>query len=88
MSRVIAATSILLMWLLVMTVSVQAADPDLDWHELYGDSLRDIGTWVETSSTYGYVACGFEDFEGSENEDAFLMRLDEYGDTIWVKSYG
>ncbi|MGD9402275.1 MAG: FlgD immunoglobulin-like domain containing protein [bacterium] len=88
MSRVIAATSILLMWLLVMTVSVQAADPDLDWHELYGDSLRDIGTWVETSSTYGYVACGFEDFEGSENEDAFLMRLDEYGDTMWVKSYG
>ncbi|MGD9403336.1 MAG: hypothetical protein PVF95_13845 [bacterium] len=66
----------------------QASAPDLDWQVEYGNGRADIGYSIIKHSTGGYAVCGYEDFDESGDSDAFLMRLDDNGDTLWVRSYG
>jgi hypothetical protein len=66
----------------------QASAPDLDWQVEYGNGRADIGYSIVKHSTGGYAVCGYEDFDESGDSEAFLMRLDDNGDTLWVQSYG
>ena len=70
------------------TGPARAAAPDLEWADTYGDTLRDVGYWIEEHSSYGYLVAGYADFDLDGVYMPYLMRLDSAGDTLWMKTYG
>ena len=39
-------------------------------------------------STSGYIICGFTDYYGAGSDDVYLIKTNNFGDTIWTKTYG
>jgi hypothetical protein len=74
--------------LLVGAMITQAASPGVDWVKEYGDSGRNTAFWIEECSTGGYVVSGSWDGGSPDYTDAVLMRLNEDGDTLWMKTWG
>lgn len=67
---------------------------DLIWEKSYGNESQEEGYCVKQTSDGGYVVVGLTDDENSGNgnpqgeNDIFLIRLNENGDSLWSKSYG
>lgn len=74
--------------ILMGAFSAQAAAPDVDWIEVYGDSGDNVTYWIEECSTFGYVVSGSRTGSGTDELDALLMRVDADGDTLWTKTWG
>ena len=68
--------------------TAEAAAPDVDWIQVYGDSGQNVGYWIEECSTYGYVVSGFWPGSEVDDMDALLMRVDTDGDTLWTRTWG
>lgn len=65
----------------------------LEWERNYGGDFRDEAKHVEILSGGGYVVCGFKDAASDMNGnaingDAYLLRLNANGDTLWTKTFG
>ena len=54
----------------------------------YGGSNVDIGYSVLQLSDSGYVVAGYTNSFGNGGYDAYLVRTDKNGDTLWTKTYG
>lgn len=54
--------------------------------QTYGGDGNDVGSYVIEADA-GYVIAGYTT-NGSGNQDAYLLRLNDTGDKIWEKSYG
>ncbi len=78
---------LVVMLVLAGAASVHAAAPDLDWADVYGDTLRDVGYWIEEHSSQGYLVSGYADFGLTGISSACLMRLNPAGDTLWTRTY-
>jgi len=87
MKKVCSGSVLLVAVLLAAATSALATPPDLDWADIYGDSLRDVGLWIEEHSYDGYVVSGYADFGNTGIYKAFLMRLNSVGDTLWTRTY-
>jgi hypothetical protein len=66
--------------------------PDSLWHRAYGDTLFDNGlSVIETGDGY-YLTAGslqYRDLESGEiNTDAYVLKIDADGDTLWARRYG
>jgi len=59
----------------------------VQWINGYGKFLPDAGNSVKQTTDGGYIICGvttwYQDFF-----DVYLIKTDEYGDTLWTKHYG
>jgi hypothetical protein len=63
------------------------ADGELLWQRAYGGPGRDYGFSVcETGG--GYAIAGYTTSYGAGREDAYLVRIDADGDTVWTRSIG
>jgi hypothetical protein len=61
--------------------------PDTVWTRIFGGWNDDIGYEVKQLSDGGYIiACQTYSFGASI--DGYLIRTDEYGETIWTRRYG
>jgi hypothetical protein len=64
---------------------------DTTWTKEYGNSLYSYSTGASNSiiTTYdgNYVFCGSR-MDTSNNRDAFLVKFETNGDTLWSRSYG
>ncbi|HLG38841.1 MAG TPA: PQQ-binding-like beta-propeller repeat protein, partial [Chitinophagaceae bacterium] len=47
-----------------------------------------IGYYVEQTADTGYIICGYTSVTVSGNYDAFLIKTNLYGDTLWTRKYG
>jgi hypothetical protein len=57
------------------------------WARTYGGSGRDYGFSVcEVSG--GYAIAGYTTSFGAGDEDAYIVRIDSTGDTLWTKTWG
>jgi hypothetical protein len=75
---------------------IQKCDPkgEIIWKHTYGGKYLDIFNAVHVTSDGGFIAAGettsigngFND--GSAHEDAWLVKTDANGDTLWQKSFG
>jgi hypothetical protein len=61
---------------------------DTLWTKLYGDSLSDYGRSVQQTSDGGYIIAGYSSSFGAGDVDAYLVRTNGVGDTLWTKTYG
>jgi hypothetical protein len=61
---------------------------DTLWTKTFGDSGQDIGYSVQQITDGGYVIAGGTESYGAGGYDAWLIKTDENGDTLWTKTFG
>ncbi|MCD4848232.1 MAG: T9SS type A sorting domain-containing protein [Candidatus Aegiribacteria sp.] len=54
----------------------------------YGGGRREEGQSVTQTSDDGYAMCGYTKSFGDPDGDVYLVRTDEYGDTLWTRTFG
>lgn len=77
--------SILLVFLLLVTQSVVA---QIMFQSHYGGTADDVGSSVLQTNDGGYIIAGYTESYGAGGRDVFLIKTNEYGDTLWTKTYG
>ncbi|PCH95984.1 MAG: hypothetical protein COB85_04095 [Bacteroidetes bacterium] len=64
-------------------------DGDTLWTKTYGGSLSsDYGVSIQQTSDGGYIITGNTGAYGAGQNDAYLIRINSMGDTLWTKTYG
>jgi hypothetical protein len=59
------------------------------WRKVYGGDIYDIGRSVQETADGGYIIVGYSDsFHGLLNYDAYVVKTDSLGDTLWTRVYG
>jgi hypothetical protein len=71
--------------LLVLAGTVDAAEV---WNRAYGGTGDERGYEVKQTLDGGYVVAGETNSFGAGQYDAYLVRTDANGDTLWTKTYG
>jgi hypothetical protein len=62
---------------------------DTVWTRVYGGDDYDYAYWAEQTGGGGYIVAGYtRSFGLAGGYDAWLLRLDANGDTLWTKTYG
>ena len=83
--------------LLIVTFTISAQAPEIEWSKSYGGTSDDAGRSIELTSEGNFVVAGGAksiniDVVGhhgtTEFEDYWLLNLSNVGDIIWKKSYG
>jgi len=64
------------------------ANGDTLWMKTFGGSNNDYGYSVQQTSDSGYVLCGYTNSYGSGDFDAWIIKTDANGDTLWTKTLG
>lgn len=62
-------------------------DGDIIWDKYYGGSSYEIGNSVKQTPDGGYIMLGIT-YSYGVNGDAFLVKTNAIGDTLWTKKYG
>ena len=61
----------------------------VQWAKTYGRTDNEHASSVQQTSDGGYILSGEMFFSsGSDYSNAFLIKVDAYGDLQWAKSYG
>ncbi|NQU52112.1 MAG: T9SS type A sorting domain-containing protein [Bacteroidetes bacterium] len=58
------------------------------WSKTFGGTSHDWAKGIITAPDGGYYICGSTQSEGAGSFDFFLMKMDEDGNQIWLKTYG
>jgi len=65
------------------------SEGDTLWTRTYGGNLDDIGYCIDITFDGGYIITGMsESFVTLGIDDLYLIRTDEFGDTLWTCTYG
>lgn len=64
-------------------------DGDTLWTKIYGGASADLGFNSTQMTDGGYLICAFStSWNGGGNSDAYLIRTNSNGDTLWTNSFG
>jgi hypothetical protein len=74
--------------LIIGGTAVYSQPPDTLWSRMYGGNLYDYAYFVQQTSDGGYIIAGETHSDGGGEQDAWLIRLDANGDTLWTETYG
>jgi|GEM_PF-1046717 len=58
------------------------------WTRTYGGTSYDGAYSIDSTGDGGYVIAGYTRSFGAGNDDAYLLRIDASGDTLWTRTYG
>jgi hypothetical protein len=61
---------------------------DTLWAYTYGGSSEDVECLVQQTEDEGYIVAGYTESFGSDGRDAYLIKTDSLGDTLWSYAYG
>jgi hypothetical protein len=62
--------------------------PEVLWINTYGTSLDERAYSVENCPDGGYIIAGFQYVIPMQDQDAYVIKTDSDGDTVWTKTYG
>jgi hypothetical protein len=79
---------VITIFLFLLTIVINAqTPPEVSWTKSFGGSGMDWGYYSEQTNDGGYITVGRKD-NGSLNMDAWLIKTDADGDTMWTRYYG
>jgi len=58
------------------------------WFLTYGGAGRDFGQCVRNLENGGFIIAGYTESFGMGNNDVYIIRTDNVGDTLWTRSFG
>jgi len=58
------------------------------WEKTYGGTYDDVANYIQQTSDGGYIVAGYTFSLGSGYADAYVVRIDAYGNRIWDRVYG
>ncbi|MFQ6104789.1 MAG: hypothetical protein ACE5OP_10930 [Candidatus Glassbacteria bacterium] len=61
---------------------------DMIWWRKYGGSERERAHTIHQTADGGFYVGGFTETYASGYIDMWLLRLNEYGDTLWTRTFG
>ncbi|MEO0156491.1 MAG: T9SS type A sorting domain-containing protein, partial [candidate division WOR-3 bacterium] len=61
---------------------------NIQWTKTFGGTEFDDGWAVQQTTDGGYIIAGMTNSFGAGNTDAYLIKTDAIGDTIWTRTYG
>jgi len=61
---------------------------DTLWAYTYGGSGEDVECFVQQTADGGCIVAGYTESLGSDGRDAYLIKTDSLGDTLWSYAYG
>lgn len=64
------------------------ANGDTIWTKTYGGSADDRGRSVRQLPDGGFIITGYTRSFGNGSKDAYLIRADSAGDTVWTRVFG
>ena len=74
---------------LVIASTASAVDPgDTLWTKVYGGLYNESAFSVQQTDDSGYIIVGYSYTFGPGNYDAYLMKTDSAGDTLWTRTFG
>jgi len=62
-------------------------DGSIIWNNTFGGKHTDVIRSVEKIENGGYITIGWSESSGSNNEDIWVMNLDNNGNALWNKTY-
>jgi hypothetical protein len=60
---------------------------NLQWQKTFGGTDWDFGYWAEQAKDGGYILAG-ETFSYGNNSQAYLVKTNSAGDTLWTRTFG
>jgi len=60
----------------------------ITFQKIYGGVLNSQGSCVRQTNDGGYIIVGNTASYGAGNKDVYLIKTNNYGDTLWSKTYG
>ena len=72
----------------LLQICLIAQIPNTLWTKTLGGSLREQGYDIQQTSDGGFIVAGHTFSFGAGNGDAWLIRLNSNGDTLWAHTYG
>ena len=64
------------------------AHGDTTWSRTFGGPFLEGGNFVMQTADGNYMVSGHTQDFGAQDCDAFLLKLDLYGNNMWIKTYG
>ena len=61
---------------------------DTLWTRTYGGAHDDHGYSIQQTMDGGYIIIGTTSSFGAGGPDIWLLKIDEFGDTLWTKTFG
>jgi hypothetical protein len=61
---------------------------DTLWTKTFGGLKRDDALSGQPTTDGGYVLAGYTKSFGVDSADVYLIKTNEYGDTLWTRTYG
>lgn len=74
--------------LLLMAGAFPAEGQDVQELRTFGGPGLDVGNSIRPVGEEGYVVLGYTDGPSGSQRDAWLLRLDGRGDTLWTRRFG
>lgn len=64
------------------------ANGDTLWTQVIGGSENEEANSIQNTSDGGFIIAGYTESYPVGSKNCYLVKTDEYGDTIWTRSYG
>jgi len=74
--------------IIICVNQIFAQGPDTLWTKTFGGSGDEFARSVQQTSDGGYIIAGYTNSYGAGGDDAWLLKTDSSGDTLWTKTYG
>jgi len=80
---------ILIILIVILSLSTLFAQaPDTMWTRTYGGDFHDRGVYIQQTLDNGFIITGNTESFGAGSSDLYLIKVDEFGDSVWTRTYG
>ena len=80
--------SAILLTFALIAATASAQPPDTLWTRTYGGEQSDCGYGVQQTDDGGFIIAGQTASFGAGGSDAYLIKTDSEGDTVWTRTFG